>query len=137
MGDGVVVGVGVESHTGGLADCDLDTFFAGEGVVGDPPGVVYRYSPSRAGKQGEKLLESNIAQNRIPPVRLTTRNALFAGHDEGAAAWGRIASLVETSKMNGVEPCSWLKITLEKIAAAHPQSRIHQMLPWAFDPAPN
>ena len=29
--------------------------------------------------------------------------------------------------MNGVEPCAWLKITLEKIAAGHPQSRIHEL----------
>ena len=37
--------------------------------------------------------------------------------------------------MNGVEPCAWLKSTLEKIAAGHPQSKIHELLPWNFDPA--
>ena len=37
--------------------------------------------------------------------------------------------------MNGVEPCAWLKSTLEKIAAGHPQSRLHEPLPWNFDPA--
>ena len=62
-------------------------------------------------------------------------NALFAGHDEGAAAWGCIASHIETCKMNGVEPDAWLKSTLEKIAAGHPQSRLHELLPWNFDPA--
>ncbi len=36
----------------------------------------------------------------------------------------RIASLIETCKMNGVEPYAWLKDTLEKIAASHPNSRI-------------
>jgi hypothetical protein len=30
----------------------------------------------------------------------------FAGHDEGGIAWGRIASLIETCKVNGVEPPS-------------------------------
>jgi len=67
--------------------------------------------------------------------KLTAKNALFAGHDEGAAAWGRIASLIETCKMNGVEPYAWLKITLEKIASGHPQSCIRELLPWNFDPA--
>ena len=43
--------------------------------------------------------------------------------------------VIETCKMNGVEPHVWLKSTLEKIAAGHPQSRIHELLPWAFDPA--
>ena len=30
---------------------------------------------------------------------------------------------------------AWLKSTLEKIAAGHPQSRVHELLPWNFDPA--
>lgn len=37
--------------------------------------------------------------------------------------------------MNGIEPHAWLESTLEKIAAGHPQARIHELLPWNFDPA--
>ena len=37
--------------------------------------------------------------------------------------------------MNDVEPYAWLKSTLEKIAAGHPQSQIHDLLPWNFKPA--
>ena len=84
---------------------------------------------------GRVEIDSNFVENRIRPVKLTAKNALFAGHDEGAAAWGRIASLIETCKMNAVEPYAWLKSTLEKIAAGHPQSRIHELLPWNFEPA--
>ena len=61
-------------------------------------------------------MDSNFVENRIRPIKLTAKNALFAGHDEGARSWGRIASLIETYKMNGVEPYAWLKTTLEKIA---------------------
>ena len=84
---------------------------------------------------GRVEIDSNFVENLIRPVKLTAKNALFAGHDEGAAAWGRIASLIGTCKMNGVEPYAWIKSTLEKIAAGHPQSRIHELLPWNFDPA--
>ena len=84
---------------------------------------------------GRVEMDSNFVENRIRPVKLTAKNALFAGHDEGAGAWGRIASLLETCKMNGVEPYAWLKSTLEKIAGGHPQSRVHELLPWAFTPA--
>ncbi len=84
---------------------------------------------------GRVEIDTNFVENRIRPVKLTAKNALFAGHDEGAAAWGRVASLIETCKMNGVEPYAWLKSTLEKIAAGHPQSRIHELLPWSFEPA--
>ena len=83
---------------------------------------------------GRVEMDSNFVENRIRPIKLTAKNALFAGHDEGATHWGRIASLIETCKMNGVEPYAWLKSTLEKIAAGHPQSRLHELLPWNFDP---
>ena len=84
---------------------------------------------------GRVEMDSNFVENRIRPIRLTAKNALFAGHDEGARSWGRIGSLIETCKLNTVEPCAWLKSTLEKIAAGHPQSRIRELLPWNFDPA--
>ena len=83
---------------------------------------------------GRVEIDSNFVENRIRPLKLTAKNALFAGHDEGAAAWARIASLIETCKMNGVEPHAWLRSTLEKIAAGHPQSRIHELLPWNRNP---
>ena len=83
---------------------------------------------------GRVEIDSNFVENRIRPLKLTAKNALFAGHDEGAAGWARIASLIETCKMNAVEPHAWLRSTLEKIAAGHPQSKIHELLPWNFDP---
>ncbi len=87
--------------------------------------------------QGKKLLEmdSNAVENRIRPLALTRKNALFVGHDEGATAWARIASLTETAKLNHVEPYAYLKATLEAIASGHPSSRIDELLPWAFTPA--
>lgn len=54
---------------------------------------------------------------------------MAAGHDEGGRAWGRIASLIETAKINGVEPFAYLKATLEDIAAGHPASNIDDLLP--------
>ena len=84
---------------------------------------------------GRVEMDSNFVENRIRPIKLTAKNALFAGHDEGASAWGRIATLIETCKMNGVEPYAWLNSTLEKIAAGHPQPRIRELLPWNFGSA--
>jgi len=55
------------------------------------------------------------------------KNALFAGHDEGVRTWGRIASLIETAKINNVEPFAYLKAPL-----GHPKSRIDELLPWNF-----
>ena len=86
-----------------------------------------RAPPSRESSSAGATPRSHLALNR--------KNALFAGHDEGAAAWGRIASLIETAKMNRVEPYAYLKATLEAIAHGHPASKLYQHLPWAFNSA--
>ena len=86
-------------------------------------------------QDGRVEIDSNFVENRIRPIKLTAKNARFTGHDEDARAWGRIASLIETCKMNGVEPYAWLKETLEKIAASPPNSRIDDLLPWNFKPS--
>ena len=75
-------------------------------------------------EDGRVELDTNAVENRIRPLALTRKNALFAGHDEGASAWARIATLTETAKVNGVEPYAYLNATLEAIAAGHPASRI-------------
>lgn len=84
---------------------------------------------------GRVEIDSNRVENLIRPIALNRKNALFAGHDEGGIAWGRIASLIETCKINGVEPFAYLKATLTAIANGHPQSRIDDLLPWNFRPS--
>ncbi len=84
---------------------------------------------------GRVEIDSNNVENLVRPIALNRKNALFAGHDEGGKAWGRIASLIETCKINGVEPFAWLKATLTTIAAGHPKNRIDDLLPWNFKPS--
>ena len=79
---------------------------------------------------GRVEMDSNAVENLARPIALNRKSALFAGHDEGAAAWARIASLIQTAKLNRVEPYAWLKATLEAIAAGHPNSRIDDLLPF-------
>ncbi len=67
-------------------------------------------------------------------MTLSRKNALFAGHDDGGRSSARIASLIVTCKISGVEPYVWMKATLKAIAKGHPQSRIDDLMPWAFGP---
>jgi transposase len=84
---------------------------------------------------GRVEIDSNAIENAIRPVALTRKNALFAGHDEGGRSWGRIASLIATAKMNGIDPFAYVKATLQALANGHPQSRLDDLMPWAFKPA--
>jgi transposase len=45
------------------------------------------------------------------------------------------ASLIETCKINGIEPFAYLKATLTAIAHGQPQSRLDDLLPWNFKPS--
>ena len=81
---------------------------------------------------GRVEIDSNGVENLIRPIALNRKNALFAGHDEGGKAWGRIASLIETAKINDVEPFAYLKATLEAIAQGHPKNHLDELLPWNF-----
>jgi hypothetical protein len=43
-----------------------------------------------------------------------------------------LASLIETCKINGVEPHAYLTDVLSRLVNAHPNSRIDELLPWAY-----
>ena len=75
---------------------------------------------------GRVEIYNNVMENAIRPLVLNRKNALFADHDEGAAAWARIATLTETAKMNDVNPHAYLKATLEAIVNGHPAPEIDQ-----------
>lgn len=84
-------------------------------------------------EDGTIEIDSNVVERAIRPIALNRKNTLIAGHDEGGRTWARIASLIETCRLNGIEPYAYLKATLEAIAAGHPSARIDELMPWNFD----
>ncbi|MEZ5910768.1 MAG: IS66 family transposase [Hyphomicrobiaceae bacterium] len=81
---------------------------------------------------GRIEIDTNVVERTIRPIALNRKNALFAGSDEGGANWAIIASLIETAKLNGVNPQAWLTDTLEKLVNRWPASRIADLMPWAY-----
>jgi transposase len=81
---------------------------------------------------GRVEMDTNIVERSIRPIALNRKNALFAGSDEGGANWATIASLIETCKLNGVNPHAWLADTLTKLVNRWPASKIDDLMPWAY-----
>lgn len=81
---------------------------------------------------GRIELDSNAVERTIRPIALSRKNALFAGHDAGAQNWAMVASLIETCKLNAVDPHAWLTAILTAIAQGHKQSDIDALLPWNY-----
>ena len=81
---------------------------------------------------GRVEMDTNPVENTIRPITLNRKNALFAGHDEGGHTWARMASLIETCKINSINPYTYLRTTLEAITNGHPKAQIDDLMPWAF-----
>ena len=81
---------------------------------------------------GRIEIDSNIVERAIRPQTITRKNALFAGSHGGGRSWGTIATLLQTAKMNDVDPNAWLTQTLERIAQGWPISQIDALMPWNF-----
>jgi transposase len=81
---------------------------------------------------GRIELDTNIVERGIRPIVLNRKNALFAGHDEGAENWACIASLIETCKLNGVDLQAYFADVLSKLVNLWPASRLDELMPWAW-----
>ncbi len=91
---------------------------------------------SRFLDNGRVEIDSNVVERAIRPIALNRKNALFAGSDGGAEHWAVVASLVETCKLNGVDPQAYLADVIARIVAGHPQNQIDDLLPWAYATPP-
>jgi transposase len=84
---------------------------------------------------GRICLSNNAAERALRGIALGRKSWLFAGSDRGGQRAAAMYSLIVTAKMNDVDPQAWLTDILARIAA-HPVSRIDELLPWNWSPAP-
>lgn len=86
---------------------------------------------------GRLEIDNNIAENSIRCIALGRKNYLFAGSDTGGDRAASMYTIVQTAKLNGVNPEAYLRDTLAKIAEGHPISRIDELMPWVLSPEHN
>ena len=79
-------------------------------------------------EDGRLNIDNNLTENSIRPVALGRKNYMFAGSHDAAQRAAMMYSFLATCKINDVEPFSWLKETLTKIAD-HPANRLYELLP--------
>jgi transposase len=81
---------------------------------------------------GRIEIDSNSVERAMRPVALTRKNALFAGSPEGAENWAMLASLIETCKLNSVNPEAYFADVLTKLGNNWPNRRLAELLPWTW-----
>jgi transposase len=78
---------------------------------------------------GRLCMTNNAAERAIRPLAVGRHNWTFAGSDEGGRRAAAIYTLIETCKLNDVDPQAWLADVLARLQD-HPAKRIGELLPW-------
>lgn len=78
---------------------------------------------------GHLAIDNNAAERAIRPLTLGRKNWLFCGSDGGGTRAAAIMSLVQTAKLQGLDPEAYLRHVLERIAE-HPVIQVAELLPW-------
>jgi hypothetical protein len=76
-------------------------------------------------------IDNNAAERALRGPVLSRKNFLFAGADSGGERAAVLYTLLETAKLNGLDPEAYLRRVLERIAD-HKINRLDELLPWAL-----
>ncbi|WP_417248638.1 IS66 family transposase [Celeribacter sp.] len=99
----------------------------------------FRYGLSRRGAfclfltDGRVAIDNNPAERALRPIGIGRKNWLFAGADTGAETLARAMTIIETAKLNGLDPQAYLADILDRIHD-HKINRLEELLPWNWKP---
>src|SRR5438270_5493492 len=78
---------------------------------------------------GRICLTNNAAERALRGIAIGRKAWLFAGSDRGGERAASMFTLIETAKLNGIDPQAWLADVLRRIAD-HPAAKLYELLPW-------
>ena len=123
----------------------VDAFFVwSEQQLGRIPGKgdlakAFRYGLNRMAafglflEDGRVAIDNNVAERALRPIGIGRKNWLFAGADTGAETLARAMTIIESAKMNGLDPQAYLTDILSRIND-HKINRLDELLPWNWAP---
>ena len=80
---------------------------------------------------GRLEMDTNIVERAMRPIALGRKNALFAGADTGGRHWSIVATLIQSAKLNDVEPLAWLADVLKRMVSGQTKRHeLDQLMPW-------
>ena len=82
---------------------------------------------------GRVAIDNNPAERALRPIGIGRKNWLFAGADTGAETLARAMTIIETAKLNGLNPQAYLADILDRIHD-HKINRLDELLPWNWAP---
>jgi transposase len=83
---------------------------------------------------GSVAIDNNPAERALRPIGIGRKNWIFAGADTGAETLARAMTIIETAKLNGIDPQPYIADILDRIHD-HKINRLDELLPWNWAPA--
>ena len=80
---------------------------------------------------GRICMTNNAAERRVRTIAVGRRNWTFCGSDRGGDRAAAMYTLIQTCRLNDVDPHAWLRDVIARISD-HPQTRLHELLPWEW-----
>ena len=80
--------------------------------------------------------DTNSVERNIRPIAIGRKNSLFCGDTGGGETWAILSSLINTAKLNGLDPEAWLTDVLERIVSGGAKNnQLHELLAWNWKAA--
>ena len=87
---------------------------------------------TRYASDGRLAIDNNPAERALRTIAVTRKNYLFLGSDEGGRRAAAIYTIVESAKLNGLNPQAYLADVIDRLAKGWPRSRLAELMPWTW-----
>lgn len=82
---------------------------------------------------GRLAIDNNVAERALRGIAVTRKNFLFLGSDQGGDRAAIIYTVLETARLNGIDPEAWLADVLDKLARGRSQLDLDPLMPWNWE----
>src|SRR5262249_33279565 len=90
---------------------------------------------TRYATDGRLAIDNSPAERAIRGIAMTRKNYLFLGSDEGGRRAAIFYAVIETAKLNGLDPQAYMADVMYRGAKDHPANRLAELLPWNWKAA--
>ena len=84
---------------------------------------------------GRLSIDNNLSERLLRGVAITRKNFMFVGSDRGGDRAAVLYTLIETAKLNGLDPEAYIATIIDRMATGHASKSLDALLPWNFKPA--
>jgi transposase len=91
---------------------------------------------TRYASDGRLAIDNNVAERALRGIAITRKNFLFLGSEAGGERAAILYTVLETAKLNGLDPEAYLADVINRMASGHPINRLSELLPWNWQHQP-